>query len=277
MKSVTHLRTKMYYLLGAAALCFGFAVFANAQVSTEKSVTPQGAPTTTVKVERGTIVYVNGNDVVIKAEDGTLRDFNNVPDSVTVTVGGKQLNVHQLQPGMQVERQTITTTSPKLITTIKTVSGVVWQVNPPNWVILKMDNNTNQRFKIPAGQKFKVNDRRQEVDAFGLRKGMRIDAQQVTEVQETEVAQEVKRTGIAPPPPPPPPAADVAILILAVPVPAGSTSAAPTEEASAASAQAEPAPSRLPNTGSDFPLIGLLGVLCIALALGLKARRTRDA
>jgi LPXTG-motif cell wall-anchored protein len=277
MKSVTHLQTKMYHLLGAAALCFGFAVVTNAQVSTERSVTPHGPPTTTVKVERGTIVYVNGNDLVIKAEDGTLRDFDNVPDSVTVTVDGKQLNVHQLHPGMQVERQTITTTTPKLITTVKTVSGVVWQVTPPNWVILKMDDNTNQRFKIPAGQKFKVNDRRQEVDAFGLRKGMRIDAQQVTEAQEIEVAQEVKRTGIAAPPPPSPPTADVAILILAVPAPVRSASAAPTQEASAASAQAEPAPSRLPNTGSDFPLIGLLGVLCIALALGLKVQRARNA
>jgi hypothetical protein len=277
MKSITHLQTKMYHLLGAAAFCFGLAVVTNAQVNTERTVTPQGSPTTMVKVERGTIVYVNGNNVVVKAEDGTLRHFDNVPDSVTVTVGGQQLNVHQLHPGMQVERQTITTTTPKLITTVKTVSGVVWQVTPPNWVILRMDNNTNQRFKIPEGQKFKVNDRRQEVDAFGLRKGMRIDAQQVTEVQETEVAQEVKRTGIAPPPPPPPPAADVAILILAVPAPVRSASAAPTEEASAASAQAEPAPTRLPNTGSDFPLIGLIGTLCIALALGLKALRASNA
>jgi hypothetical protein len=56
---------------------------------------------------RGTVVYVSGTSRVIKAKDGTLRHFDNVPDSVTVTVDGKQLNIHQIQPGMTIERQTI--------------------------------------------------------------------------------------------------------------------------------------------------------------------------
>ena len=277
MKRASDSRKKAYCLLGAGALCVGFAFGGRAQVVTEKSVTPKGSPTTSVKVERGTIVYVNGNNVVVKAEDGTLRHFDNVPDTVTVTVGGKQLNVHQLQPGMKVERQTITTTTPKLITTVKTVSGVVWQVTPPNWVTLRMENDQNQRFRIPEGQKFKVKDRRGEVDAFGLRKGMRINAQQVTEVEETEVTQELKRTGVAPPPPPPTPDPNVAILIMETSVPVETASAAPAETASSAPAGPEPAPTRLPKTGSDIPLIGLLGALSAALGLGLRARRRSHA
>jgi LPXTG-motif cell wall-anchored protein len=155
-----------------------------------------------------------------------------------------------------------------LITTVKTVTGTVWLVNPPSTVILRLDNNTNQTFKIPEGQKFKVNDRRQEVDAWGLRKGMKIDAQQVTEESQTEVEQEVKRTGVMPPPPPPP-APNVAILILAVP--------APVETASAAPAEAEPTPTKLPKTASNLPAVGLLGVLLLALGLALKGVRNRNA
>jgi len=244
---------------GAALLAIAFT--AQAQVQTKTKTEAAGAPTKEVKVERGEIVYVSGNSVVIKMEDGTLRHFDNVPESTTVTVDGKQLNVHQVQPGMKIERQVITTTTPRMITTIKTVTGTVWHVSPPNSVILTMENGKNQQFKIPKGQKFTVNG--QQTDAFGLKKGMKIDAQQVIEEPETVVAQEIKRTGTMPPPPPAP-KPDVAILIF-VPVPAAP---APVETAAA-----EPAPTKLPKTGSYFPLLGLLGAFSLALGLGLKAVR----
>jgi len=202
MKASRLSRTMLRGLLAGGSFCFAFCLTASGQVETTTKTTQDGAATKTVKVERGTVVYVSGNSCVIKAEDGTLRHFNNVPDSTTVTVDGKQLNIHQLQPGMTVERQTITTTTPQVITTIKTVSGTVWFINPPNSVILTMENGKNQEFKIPNGQKFMVNG--QETDAFGLRKGMKVDAQQVIEQPATVVAQIVKRTGSMPPPPPAP-------------------------------------------------------------------------
>jgi len=179
-------------------------------------------------------------------------------------VDGKQLNVHQIKPGMKIEKQTITTTTPKMITTVKTVTGTVWQVTPPLSVILTLEDGKNQRFKIPQGQKFNINGK--ETDAFGLRQGMKIDAQMVVEQPETVVSQQVKLSGTMPPPPPAP-KPDVAILVL-VPVPA----AAPAQTAAATAP--EPAPRKLPKTASDVPLVGLLGVLSIALGLALKAVRT---
>ena len=246
-------------LAAAALLAVGFT--AQAQVETKTQV-QKGAATKQVKVEHGEIVYVSGNSVVVKMDDGTLRHFDNVPDSMTVTVDGQQLNVHQLKAGMKVERQTVTTTVPKTITTVKTVSGTVFYVQAPNTVILTMENGKNQQFKIPKGQKFTING--QQVDAFGLRKGMKVDAQQVTEVPITEVSQQVSRTGTMPPPPPAP-APDVAILIISAPAP----QAAPVETAAA-----EPAPTKLPKTGSNLPLLGLLGALSLTLGLALKAARS---
>jgi RNase P/RNase MRP subunit p29 len=251
-------------LVIAGAALLAIAIAPNAQVKSTTETSQAGAPTKSVKVERGEIVYVSGNNVVVKAEDGTLRHFDNVPDSVTVTVDGKQLNVHQLKPGMKVERQTITTTTPKMITTIKTVTGTVWQVNPPTSVILTMDNGKNQQFKIPKGQKFTIDG--QQTDAFGLKQGMKISAQQVIEQPETVVTQQVKRTGMMPPPPPAP-APDVPILVVYVPV----EEPAPVETAAA---PPEPAPTKLPKTASNLPLVGLLGILSIALSLGLTALRT---
>jgi hypothetical protein len=171
-------------------LCIAFALTASAQVQTTTKSAPAGAPTHAVKAARGEIVYVSGNNVVIKTEDGTLRHFDNVPDSTTVTVDGQQLNVHQIKPGMKIEKQTITTTTPKMITTVKTVTGTVWQVTPPLSVILTLEDGKNQRFKIPQGQKFNINGK--ETDAFGLRQGMKIDAQMVVEQPETVVSQQVK-------------------------------------------------------------------------------------
>lgn len=265
MKSTRFSRTIFRGLLGGGALCIAFSVTALGQVQTSTKSAPAGEPTKTIQVERGTIVYVSGNNVVVKMEDGTLRHFDNVPESTTVTVDGKLLNVHQLQPGMTVERQTITTTTPKTITTVKTVTGRVWQVVPPNWVILTMENGKNQQFKIPKGQKFTING--QETDAFGLKKGMKVDAQQVIEETATEVAQEVKRTGVMPPPPPAP-APNIPILVLVV----RAEQPAPVETAAAEPAP-EPAPTKLPKTASNLPWVGLLGMVFCAASLAAMALR----
>lgn len=262
MISTEFARTLGRGLLAGGAVCLAFALTASGQVETTTKTATAGAATHSVKVEKGTVVYVSGNSVVIKAEDGTLRHFDNVPDSVTVNVGGKQLNVHQLQPGMTVERETITTTTPKMITTVKTVTGTVWAVTPPTTVILTMEDGKNQRFKIPNGQKFMING--QETDAFGLRKGMQVSAQQVTEAPEQVVTQQIKRSGTMPPPPPPAPAPDVPIIVLVAEAPAPAPAPAPA---------AEPAPKKLPKTASELPLIGLLGVLFCGLSLTAIAIR----
>jgi RNase P/RNase MRP subunit p29 len=259
MISIGYSKTILQCLLAGGALCFAFSLPVVAQVKSTETV-EHGAATKQVKIERGEIVYVSGNDMVVKMEDGSLRDFFNVPDSTTVTVDGRLLNVHQLKPGMKVEKQTITSTTPRLITKVETVTGKVWHVSPPNSVVLTLEDGTNQSFKIPKGQKFTINGN--ETDAFGLKKGMVVSAQKITEIPETVVSQVVRRTGIMPPPPAAP-KADVPVLIVSAP-----SEPAPVEEA-----KAEPAPSVLPKTASELPLIGLLGVLLCGLSLASIAVR----
>jgi len=245
---------------GAVSIAFSWPSAAQVQTSTTES---HGKASKVVTVERGTITYISGNNVVVKMADGTLKHFDNVPDSLTFMVNGKPVNIHNAKVGMVLEKQTITTATPKVITTVETVTGKVWQVNPPNTVILTLENGQNQRFKIPKGQKFMING--QETDAWGLRKGMQVSAQRVTEVPETVVTEEVKRTGTAPPPPPAP-EPDVPILVVIVqPVPA--------PPVQAAAAEPEPAPTKLPKTASDLPLIALLATLFCGLSLTAMAIR----
>jgi hypothetical protein len=278
MISVSFTKTTLRNLLGAGLICTAFALGANAQVQNRTGVS-SGPATQEVQVQRGEVIYVSGNDVVIKGEDGRIRDFPNVPDSARVTVDGQQLSVHEIQPGMTIERTTITTTTPRIITTIKSVTGTVWQVNPPTSVILTLENGKNQLFHIPDGTKFTVDG--QQTDVFSLRQGMKVSATAVTEVPENVVATEITRTGEMPPPPAETFDPHIALLVILVPyevsqdTTAADSSASTTDAATAA--PAEEAPAQLPKTGSSLPLVGLLGGLLCSIALGLRARRAFSA
>lgn len=247
-------RTRAWLVLGIGLMCIVFALSMSAQVKTESS-TSSGQSNSQTTVERAEVVLVNGNDLVVKMEDGSIRHIANVPESTRINVDGQQLGIHDLKPGMKLQRTITTTTTPQVITTVKTVTGKVWHVSPPNSVILTLDDGTNQSFKIPKGQKFTVDG--QETDAFGLKKGMRISATKIVEEPVTQVEHERQLTGTMPPPPPAPPA-DVPILVAVVMPPPAPAAAAPAE---------------LPKTGSPLPLVGLLGMLSLLSSIGLGLLR----
>lgn len=252
------------FLVGAGVLALVFAAGTRAQVQTTTTTT-SGKATKTVSVESGEVVLVQGNDLVVKMADGKIRHFPNVPDSTRVSVNGKLLSVHDLKPGMKLERTITTTTKPETVKTVQTVTGTVWNVMPPTSVILTLEDGKNQRFKIPNGQKFDING--QMTDAFGLKPGMKVTATKIVETPEQVVSQHSQITGTMPTPPPEtkvaaatpppqPPPADVPILIVAEEIvpdagPSGS----------------------LPTTGSELPLIGLVGLLFLLSSFVLKVLR----
>lgn len=244
---------RVWAVFGLGALSLAFAVSMSAQVKTETTTT-HGQAVHEVTVEQGEVVLVKGNDLVIKMQDGTIRHFANVPESDRATVDGQQLGIHDLKPGMKLQRTLTVITTPKTITTVQTVTGKVWHINPPNSVILTLEDGTNQKFNIPKGQKFTVDG--QETDAWGLKKGMNVSATKIVEVPETEVEHQRQITGSMPPPPPAPPA-DQPILI---------ASAAPEATPAAAT--------ELPKTGSPVPLIGLLGGLALFCSFALRVVRS---
>jgi len=259
MKPGQLIRTPILLTVG---LFLTFTLSMMAQVKTEETTT-HGAATKEVKVEKGEVVYVSGNHLIVKMEDGEIRHFPNVPESARVTVDGKELGIHDLKVGMKLQRTITTTTTPKMITKVETVKGNVFHVMPPNSVILTLEDGTNQQFSIPKGQQFNIDG--QMVDAFHLKKGMLISATRITETPETVVTQKAMLTGKMPPPPPPPPDAPILIATAAPkPAPAAEAAPAPAPEA---------APAKLPKTASDLPMIGLLGVLMVAMGFGLRAIR----
>jgi hypothetical protein len=239
------IRKCAWSVVAMTTACLALTLSLTAQVETTTTTTT-GQATVVTKVDRGEVVTVSGNDLVVKMADGTLRNFESVPASAKVTVDGKQLGVHDLKPGMKLQRTITTTSTPMTITTVETVKGKVWAITPPLSIILTLEDGKNQQFKIPEDQKFSVDG--QMVDAFGVRKGMIITATKITEQPAVEVTQKKTVTGeaataapaAAPSPKPTPPPADVPILVAVgseepVPAPAAEPAAAPAAAPEAAS------------------------------------------
>lgn len=253
------MRLPMILAVGAIGLAFTVSMSAQVETSTATDTTGHNKQ---VSVEKGTVTMVSGNDLYVTMADGSIRHFPNVSESAKVNVDGQMLGIHDLKPGMHLQRTITTSSTTQMVTTTKTVTGKVWHVNPPLSVILTLDDGSNQEFKIPKGQKFNVNG--QMTDAFGLKKGMIINATKIVEQPVEVVAKQTKLTGTAPPPPPPPPPDQPILIAVMVPVPV----AAPAPAAPAA------APAALPKTGSSLPLIGLLGMLSLLCAGGLRLFRS---
>ena len=250
------MRAVVILAVGASGLAFAAKISAQVQSSTEERA---GAATRQVTVERAEVVAVQGRDLIVKMEDGTLRHISNVSESARVSVDGKELGIHDLKPGMHLEKTITTTTTPKVVVTTQTVTGKVWHVTPPSSVILTLDNGENQSFKIPEGQKFMVDG--QEKDAWGLKKGMRVSATKIVEEPITQVQEEARLAGHMPPPPPMPEASTPILVAVAKPAPAEAP-------APAATATAE-----LPKTASDLPMLGLFGCMLITGSFGIRVYR----
>jgi LPXTG-motif cell wall-anchored protein len=228
------------------------------------TTTMKGPSTYETTVRSGTVIYVSGNELLVRLSDGTAEHFV-VSPSQTFTVDGKQMTIGELKPGTHLTQTITTKTTPKTITTTRTIEGKVWHVNPPNYVILALPDGTNKQYNVPKGQVFNVNGKKDTV--FELRKGMNVSAMVVTEEPVIEASMHRSVTGVAPKPHPQAQVPDTVDVLL---VESSTQPAQPTQTAAA-----EPAPTALPKTGSEWPLVGLLGLG--SLGAGMLTRRLRLA
>jgi hypothetical protein len=187
-----------------------------------------------------TVVYVGGNDLVLKASDGTLLNYT-VPDSYRFSSGGKQLPLSGLKPGTKLDKPVEPGAKPAVISSVSVVKGKVYAVNPPSSITL-VTSEGNKDFNVPAGTTFTVGGKPTTV--AGLKPDMMVDATVVTPAAEG--------ASITPPATPP---MSGALLV--------------------AKSEAE---AEVPLAGTNLPLIGLVGFAILALGFALRtcARPTRQ-
>lgn len=231
---------------------------ARAQDITTTSVR-HGESTNEYKVRNAEIVYVEGNDLVVKLEDGKVEHMI-VPPDEKFSIDGREVTVSDLKPGTKLTQTITTTTTPRYVNSVRTLKGKVWHVNAPSNVILQLPDHTMHRYQVPSHAEFIINGRRKTV--FDLRKGMKIEATIVRDDPQTVV--EVSRSTVGEAPAPELPPLFGMLLIQTMP--------SLPEVASNVTAEHVDPPT-LPETASSVPLFGLLGLLGVASSLGLGAVR----
>ncbi len=251
-------------LLGAAALTL-VAAGASAQ-DTTTTHRNSGVSQFQADVRNAQIVYVEGNDLVLKLEDGKLEHLV-VPSNEKFIINGQELTVSELKAGTKLTQTVVTTTTPHYVKTIRVLKGKVWHVNAPGSIILSLPDGTNHLYKVPSHAKFNVNGKPKSV--FDVKKGMTLEATIVTDEEQTVVEKSKSTLGYAPAPTIEPLFDVLLIQPTHVPQPINASVTAehadPPTELDAA----------LPETASSLPLAGALGLLSIASSFGLGLARKR--
>jgi hypothetical protein len=233
------------------------AAGAFAQDTTTASVR-KGEPSYEAAVKNAEIVYVEGNDMVLKLESGRIEHVV-VPSDEKFNINGREVTVRELKSGTRLTQTITTTTTPHYVTTVRNLKGKVWHVNAPGSVIVTLPDHTNVLYRVPAHAKFIINGRPMTV--FDLKKGMKIDATIVTEEPKSVVEFSKANVGQAPAPQLPP---LLGVLLIQKVEP-------PAQEV--ASNVAADHADTLPETASNLPFVGLLGLMSIGSALSLATTR----
>jgi len=162
----------------AVALFAGIVLCAAAPAQeTTTSTSKPTSVTRVVKIDSAQVVYVSGDDVVLKDSRGRLRLLA-LPAGTPLIVDGKPTALKDLTPGTTLAHVQAGTRIELQVTTVTQVDGTITQVTPPKWVTLRLDDGTVKRYEIPAEATFQVNGA--TATAFDLRKGQKLSATAVT-------------------------------------------------------------------------------------------------
>ena len=89
--------------------------------------------TTTTETKKFTVVSVEGNQVVVTGEDGA-KEYT-VPEDFRFSVGGKQISVHELRPGMSGTATITTTTTVKPVSVTEVYQAEVVQASASSVIV----------------------------------------------------------------------------------------------------------------------------------------------
>lgn len=248
----------------AVAVVFAMGAIGVLAQDTSSKTVRHGPARYDTTVKNAEVVYVEGNDLVLRVDNGKIEHLV-VPDTDRFTIDGKEVTVHDLTVGTKLTQTITTTTAPRYVTTVRTLKGKVWHVDRPHSVILTLPEGGTHMYRIPEHAKFTVDGEKKT--AFDLRKGMSFEATIITDDTENVIERIKSVVGQAPPSVLP---VEVGVLLVEQPPPALGLSA---EVDQPAPYSGEQIASTLPKTGTYLPLVGLLGAVTAAMSFGVRAVR----
>jgi hypothetical protein len=161
--------------------------------TTKESIRSKASVTT--EQLHGTVEYVEGNGLVVRMTDGSIREFD-VPESRKFTIDGRDLTVHDLKRGTKLSATVTTTTTPVTDRTTTVGTGTVWWVAGKT-VIITLPNGENRTYTVKDDYRFNVEGNK-NATVSDLKKGMKISAERIVEEPRTEIVSNTVVTGQAP-------------------------------------------------------------------------------
>lgn len=180
-----------------------------------------------------TVVYVSGNDLVLKASDGKVLNYM-VADGTKFTAGAKQLTLAELKPGTKLTATVSAGADPQVVAGIAVLKAKVYGTAPPDGITLTTPDGAKD-FVVPAGTMFTVGGK--PVGLAALPNDTMIDATVITP------AAEGAESG---PPPATPPMSGVLLI--------ANTGG-------------------LPLAGTRLPFYSVSGIVLLLLGMALLVRR----
>ena len=216
------------------------------------------AQTTTTEVKQFEVVSVDGNNLVLKGAAGTKQ--YTVPEGFRFNVGGKEVGVSELRPGMKGSATITTTTTVKPVTVTEVKNGEV--VNATGGMIIVKGPKGFQSFTQADVDKRQATILRdgKPIQISDLHTGDRLTATIITERPPQILTERQVQATIT----------DTARLSS----PGASPAAAPARAAATQSAQAATAPPRtLPKTAGPLPSVALFAAISLFLGGALRLYR----
>jgi LPXTG-motif cell wall-anchored protein len=249
---------------------------------------------TVTDIQHGTVVTTWADQLVVKMPDGTFKQFA-VPAGFQFDHDGQKVGLADLKPGWDLTAKITTTTTPKTVQTTEIRNGKVVAVNGRT-LVYQDDAGKNGQWTPPSGFKFMIDG--QPTDVADLKpntkltatiirtstttetkKNYQVSAEKSQADKDKEAADKKAAADKA--------AADKAARDKAAADKAAADKAAAdkaaadkaaadkaaADKAASDAAAAKPAKKKLPKTGSELPLLGVLGAASLALGAGLTLRR----
>jgi LPXTG-motif cell wall-anchored protein len=221
--------------------------------------------TKTTEIVHFEVISVDGNHVVYRSDKGVKEAT--LPPDFKLDVDGKEITVADLKPGMKGTAHVVTkvTTTPVTVTEVRQAEVL----NVSGNAIIVRGKNGPRKFTIEdvRDKNISIMKDGKPVQLSELHVGDRLTATIITRHPPQVVTE---RTGSA--------------SVAGEPAPAPAAEAPkPAEKMAEAAPAPAPAPAeehkkKLPKTGSDLPLLALLGGLSLATGFGLTTlRRSRTA
>lgn len=162
----------------------------------------EGTTTTTPKsaskvltIDSAQVVYVSGDDAVLKMPDGSLKLFELRPGT-PLMIDGKASQPSDLSPGMTISHVQLHSRVSSDVTTVEELSGTI-SAKHGRWITIRLEDGTSKMYRVPFHATFNVSGK--DTDFNSVTKGMKVNITAVTTSGETSQSSQAAMVASTPP------------------------------------------------------------------------------